>query len=303
MATATGNYVADNSTLANFKSWAMAISAAFSAFGWTQTTDTGQVNWSTISAVPSSAYVYEVWKAADTQAATPPIFVKMEYGYSSTQVGIRVTVGTSSNGSGGITGAVSFNAAIVTNNGAVFANQGSTAYACYFSGDAGEFRMLLWSLNNTTLGVTTAFGIERSKDATGAKTTDYFTSLAASSASNMSANVRQQTTLTGGTVTSMELNFVTCSATTGSNTAAFGGTVAAFPVFPLIGKLGNPMLGWMNCVGSDVADGATVTVASMYGGTHTFIATKSAGLTSPGFSRRGLYTSNGLAGALLMRYE
>lgn len=294
MATATGNYPADNSSLANFKSWAQAISNAFATFGWTQTADTGQVNWSTIAAVPSSTYVYEIWKAADTQAATMPIYVKMEYGFSSTQVAFRVTVGTASNGSGSITGAVNFSALVFGSNDATVANQGSTPIPCFFSGDAGEFRMMMWQGN---LNVASAFGIERSKDNTGAKTTDYFTCLQGQAFGTQ----RQQSTLLSLISNALETSIVSVGATTGSGTGSFNGTVAAFPVFPLIGKIGNPMLGWMACVGADVGEGATVTVSSVYGGTHTFIATKVGGTN--GFGRVGWYISGGIAGALLMRYE
>src|SRR6266478_9217496 len=106
MATSTGNSVNDNSSLANFKSWAQAISNAISGFGWVQTGDTGQVNWGSIASVPSSTYVYEIWKANDAAAATLPIYLKIEYGFSATVPRIRMTVGTSSNGSGTITGGV-----------------------------------------------------------------------------------------------------------------------------------------------------------------------------------------------------
>lgn len=297
--TATSNQVADNSSLANFKAWAQAISNAFSTFGWTQTADTGQVNWGSIASVPSSTYVYEIWKAADAAAATTPIYLKMEYGFSSTQVGVRVTVGTGSNGSGTITGATSFNSLILNFNNSVIANQGATAYSCYFSGNAGEFRMLMWVGNNTAV---MTFGIERSKDATGAVTTDYFTAINVNNTTSATSQARQQTTLTGSTVTVAETTLISCGLSANNGTGAFGGTVAAFPVFPLIGKLGNPMLGFMTCVASDVADGVSVTVATMYGATHTYIACKTS-TTLGGFQRQGVYASNGSANAMLMRYE
>src|ERR1017187_8274161 len=46
----------DNSTYANYAAWASAISAQMAAFGWLQSTDTGQVMWSgmTLSAVSMS---------------------------------------------------------------------------------------------------------------------------------------------------------------------------------------------------------------------------------------------------------
>ena len=291
MATSTGNFVCDNSSLANFKNWAQAISNAFAAMGWTQTTDTGQVNWGSIASVPSSTYVYEVWKAADGLAATLPIFIKMEYGFSGTQVGVRVTVGTSSNGSGTITGAVAngFSAQLITNNANFNSNQGATTFPCYFSGTAGEFRMLMW-LNGAATPF--LFCIERSKDATGANTADYFTIVWCSSA------MRQQTITSALTVTTFETQVMGFTGSANNGTGAFGGTVAAFPLFPLIGKLGNPMIGVMAVIASDVADATSVTVASMYGSTHTYISAKTGGVF-----QRFAQVFNGVSNAVLMRYE
>jgi hypothetical protein len=381
--TATGNYVADTSTLANFKSWAQAISSALAAFGWIQSNDTGQVVWTAssapisavavsggntiftynattatgpvlrvgmsitttscgtsnnvtanitalggsgaaatftvvnagsvqasvtgtgtttaLAAVPSSAYVYEVWSANDSQAATLPIFLKMEYGNATTTVGIRVTVGTSSNGTGTITGSVSFNAQILTNGAGTFATQGVTAYPCYFSGDAGEFRMLMW-VTNATAGVTTMFGIERSKDATGVKTAEYFTALNLNSASLTYS--KQSTTVATAGVVGVESSIlaVPCQTTASGGSAFFNGTVAAFPIFPALGKVGNPMLGFMACTAGDVGDNTSVTVTSMYGGTHAFVACKS-GAVAAGFQSFAKAPLQGNNSALLMRYE
>ena len=303
MATATGNYVCDNSSLANFQSWSGAIFNAFvTTCGWLQTADTGQAA-NPPAAVPSSAYVYWIFKANDAQAATCPIYVKVEVGYSTTQVGIRITVGTGSNGSGTITNIQSgFNAQVITNNGSNMANQGLTAYPCYFSGDAGEFRMLLWA-TNPNMGVTESFIIERSKDPSGAKTAEYFTSLYISSgAPSSSLNRHQQTTLASGSTTNFENNIICClAASNNTGTGAFGGTVAAFPIFPLLGKIGNPILGAMVASASDIGDGATVTVAAMYGGTHTYIACKS--VAGCGYQHLGYASTNNNPGALLMRYE
>jgi hypothetical protein len=80
MATSQQFLVCDSSTLANFKSWAQAISGWFATAGWSQAADTGQVNWSTIVSVPGSgAYVYEVWQPND---GLTTFYAKIEYGNS-----------------------------------------------------------------------------------------------------------------------------------------------------------------------------------------------------------------------------
>lgn len=286
MSTNTANLVCDNSSLANFKSWAQFISNFFSSAGWTQTADTGQVNWSTIASVPSSAYVYEVWKAADTQASTTPIYTKVEYGFSATSPQIRVTVGTGSNGSGTITGATM--GPYQVNGG--LANQGGTTYPCYASGDAGEIRFMMWQSNGS---VESLFGIERSKDSSGNKTTDYFTLNICNAPSN---SQHAQQTILGSLVTQKEIAWISLGSTNASSTENFNGTTAANPVFPLIGKLGNPMLGWLTATGADVSEGASVTV-TIYAANHTYIATKLGNIASLGQLARGN------ANAVLMRYE
>jgi hypothetical protein len=304
MATATGLYVADNSSLTNFKSWSQSISNAFSTFGWTQTSDTGQVNWSTIVAVPSSNYVYEIWKANDTQASTCPIYVKIEYGFNVSNVAIRLTVGTGSNGSGTITSILAgYSAFIITNNAATFANQGITTYNCFFSGDAGEIRVCMWQGLNSPAGMS-FFGIERSKDTSGNKTDDYFTVCHCNATTNTGNTAhRQQTMLKSGLTPGFEGTWIGVGCSTQTNSGSFNSTVAAFPVFPLIGKIGNPMLGLMIACANDILDGATVTVASMYGSTHTYVALKSGGVGTPGFQSVGMYTNQGTQMGVLMRYE
>ena len=361
--TATGNYVCDNTTLPNWKSWCMAISNAFAAFGWVQTADTGQVVWTAtvltltqvavsgsdavyswascmsviitgfatgannvtatltavsggasgtvtvtkvsqanethagsgtttaVAAVPASTYVYEIWAANDSQASTLPIYVKMNYGYATTTPRLQVFVGTGSNLAGTLTNALSgFNAAQTT-----FANGGATTYPCYFSGDAGEFRMMLWVTYNSNAQY--ALNIERSKDGTGAKTADYFTVIVLGSLTSV------QQTCTGVSTAIAYENWpvaVTCGSGN-RGTGFWNSSVAAFPFFPLLGTLGNPMLGLMACIAADVNDNATVTVATLYGGTHTYIASK--GGTTTQIQNAARAQSNGNAGALLMRYE
>jgi hypothetical protein len=266
MATSSGNFVCDNSTLANFKSWAQSISNAISAFGWVQTTDTGQVNWASIASVPASTYVYEVWKANDAVAGTMPIFVKIEYGFSTSQINFRFTVGTSSSGAGVITGTtVTSGPWQVTNN---LTNQGSTTFPCFFSGNAGEFRMWMWGVTSAVPALGTFFAIERSKDTTGAITNEYVTIM---SANQGTASFTFQQTIKAASAGLRDTGIISPALTSGSSTGSSFGTVAAFPVFPVLGKCGNPMLGVMTAVLADAAVNSTVTVASMYGSTHTYV--------------------------------
>src|ERR1039458_1237798 len=122
--------------------------------------------------VPSSAYVYSIWVSQDAASSTQPIYVKMAYGNSTSALHLQVTVGSGSNGTATITNPVSSAPwDVVYQN----SNNGATTYPCYFSGDAGEFRMFMWQTVAVANGV--IFIIERSKDSSGAKTADYFSAL------------------------------------------------------------------------------------------------------------------------------
>lgn len=304
MAIATGNYPLDNSTLANFQAWSSAIYNAFIAFGWLQTGDSGQAP-NPIAAVPSSAYAYWIFKANDAQASALPIYVKVEIGYSVTSPRIRMTVGTNSSGTGTITGQVCSGApweiTYVQNFTALEANQGSTAYPCFFSGDAGEFRMYMWQSITIYSGL--LFVIERSKNANGAKTPEYYTVLFSTSTSNSLYYAGKQQSMGISSVGNAELGIITVPLTIGSGTGAAFGTVAALPVFPILGKVGNPMLGLLAACAGDINDGVVVTINDLYGASHQFVGYRgpsaSGGLSVIFGERRTIGTV--MAG--LMRYE
>jgi hypothetical protein len=294
MATLTGNFVSDNSTLANFKSWAQSISTAFSTFGWTQTTDTGQVNWSTIGAVPSSP-VYEIWKSADALSSTMPIFVKIQYG-TSTQPTIIVQLGTGSNGSGTLTGPLT-TAHPVT--GLPGSGGAATTFPCYFSGSNCEIRVGMWA-NPAVSSIPAMFCIERSKDTSGNNTADYVTYVAcATYTTGGGQGAGFQQTMTSSAVSNVHAGPFTALPQFSSGSDF--GTVAAYPLFPSVGKVGNPMLGLMAAPIADAAINSIVTVSSMYGSTHTYVAFGSGSTTwgsNMGCGPQGLSNA-----AMLLRYE
>lgn len=294
MATYTVNLVCDNSTLANFKAWGQGINTALSTLGWVQTADTGQVNWSTVSSVPSNAYVYEIWHSTDPLEGTLPMFLRIDYGYSSTLVGLKFTAGTGSNGAGTITNATVTQLA----PGSAQSNRGATLLPCYFSNNVGGLVGYLWQSNSLASGV--VFNIERSRDTSGNPTAEYFTLASVVDAAVVAG---QQCVLPAavGNADSVITGLGGPSSQTGSGTGFYGGTVAAYPVFPMgIGKIGNPMLNLLICASVDVVAGATVTVTSMYGSSHVYIVFKSLNSLSGLIGQR---TTTGANLSLLTRYE
>ena len=152
-----------HSSDATFREWGKAISDGLAAVGLVQTSDTGQINWSTVTRPGSNADGgYEVWRFNDTEQASLPIFIKITYGTASStsyaRVVVQVATGPSagSDGSGGLTGNLStarsctnilpgLSKAIKVSGG-----DGYLAVAASFSGTAGAnaFRLIVERLRD-----------------------------------------------------------------------------------------------------------------------------------------------------------
>lgn len=273
MSTIQKQLVADNSSQANFQQWAQGISTALSSLGWVKTSDTGQVDWSANPAVPAAnGYVYEIWRANDSLQSTCPIVFKIEYGSVTGPVpSLRFTVGTGSNGSGIILNAGA--SITVPNAGSV--NLGATQWECDFSGTSGRISILMWR-NASNAVMAWYFAIERSKSAAGADTDSYFV-LNVTCNSGKLYQQHFNNTATGG-ISGQETSWMAFMTALGS--AGFGNNTAVCPVFPLVGKVDNPLMGTLIARGADVPEGMVLSV-NIYGATHTYIASKAGALASP----------------------
>jgi hypothetical protein len=306
MATSQQFLVCDSSTLPNFKSWAQAISTAFSTFGWLQSSDTGQVNWGTISAVPSSAaFVYEIWQPND---GLTNFYAKVEYGnfYGTNSPCIRVTLGTGTNGAGTLTGFVT--SAFPVANVALTPPSTSTTYECDFTGGAGRMGVMMWRVggNNSTQ----VFAIERSVDSSGAYTSGSITLYvcgppAFNDATNPSAaqqtillgvgvgpTVNRTTARSGMNVATRILNWW------GLSSSAFNGFIPFDTLSPAIGYFDQPLTQIGFAFATDMAEGVPFTT-TLYGATRTYIPTKGGYTTWCAMSNNG----NPNPMALCFRYD
>jgi hypothetical protein len=100
--------------------------------------------------------------------------------------------------------------------GTLEANQRSSVFPCFFSGDAGEFRASLWQSVSSTPAL--IFGIERSKDSDGNKTADNFAALSCN-ASSSTIGVNQQTVLPASLVGNQGNGTLAAALTVGSGTS------------------------------------------------------------------------------------
>lgn len=94
-------------TAALYKAWTVPISSMLGGL-LTRTADTGQVVWANVTTEPTTIRDYEVYALGGSLQATAPIFFRFDYVGGATAGatnGVRVTVGTSTDGAGNITGA------------------------------------------------------------------------------------------------------------------------------------------------------------------------------------------------------
>lgn len=276
--------MADLSTLANFKAWAQIISNAIASFGWTQSADSGQVNWSSIATVPTAnTWVYEIWKSADTLSATNPIFLKIEYGNVSATPSIAVTVGSGSNGTGTLTNAATRNLLTIT----LPANSTTTLFECDLSGSTSRFAFTMWR----GLPLPTFFSVERSHDTNGNETGSYVTYLNAGTALLTPFCYQQSIYPSSAGGPLFYEKFGMTFHTANASSVNVGNAIVAVPFWPLVGKIDNPLLGAVCVKDADIADGLIFTV-NIYSAIHTYIVTKTSALWG-----------DNAANAIAMRYE
>ena len=99
----------DHTSDAGFRTWGAEFHAALLSVGLTLTSDTGQINWTTVTrSTIGLSSGYEIWRFNDSLQATSPIFIKFEFGTATGNYPFMyITIGNGSNGSGTLTGLTS----------------------------------------------------------------------------------------------------------------------------------------------------------------------------------------------------
>lgn len=252
---------------------------------------------STTTTLPPAASnsVYEIWKMNDGNSF--PVILRINYGASATPAPLMsVILMTSTDGAGNATGGTGTSGTLT-----VFSSVGtSISQASYMSGATNRLQLALWvsgTLQNQNGGF---LNIERSHDNNGNDTTSgQYATITAAKGAVSSAGVSQVSiTALNQTVTEISLpTLVNHTTATGS----FSLSTLLAPVFPVVGALGNPMIGLQ--VGKFV-DWANITQFSytMYNVSHNYImfATN----TNPSFGTAGALTYDTTPTcSLAIRYE
>lgn len=258
----------DNSTT-NFRLWGSALSAALASMGWTQSSDTGQVNWTTVTAPAAGTFVYEIWKPGDGGTV---FYLQLRYSTSSNSGGrITAQLGTSTNGSGTLTG---FTTNVMEPSNSNGQGGGATlTYECNFSGDINRLGIMMfrtWVQGTNNPGSPWLITCERTHNTDGSDNNTGVTLVVGNNGGG--SNVSQQTIVfgVGAAPAPSTRNYVTLS-NFNNGSGAYNNNIPVSPLFPVYGLYDSPMTGIAAAHTQDVADGCEFTT-TLYGSTRTYMA-------------------------------
>lgn len=272
----------------------------FTAGGLVQTSDTGQINLSTVL-FPTSTNTfsgYQMFRFNDALQSTLPIFLKINYYRGGTGNAIRldITTGTVTNGAGTLSGQLS-TLQSVSIAGSV------TVQTCYTSGDGSRFATA-WGLPYVSSGSAGVFIlIERLRDANGANTADGFFLLCnqGSTLSGGSAMTSHEVVPASGVIIQTN-GLIPCWPWMGSSLST-GGNLYMTALSPFSNQLHNPCTGLMKYWLTDMTLGAEFALTT-YSTAMNFKALGALGPSSFGFATAMIGTvSNGASYGFAIRWE
>ena len=270
-----------------FRTTGAALKAALAAVGLVQTSDTGQINWTTVTApVSSNAYIgYEIWRLNDALQSTYPVFFKIEWACGSsgtTYLTIGLTVGTGSNGSGTL---INPGPKLTTSY-----NSNASSAQHYLCGDTDRFILYLAAGASAYGGV---FFVERFKDVYGnnntvgvcygiwaGSTTYTSTSLVGTYTACFGIQAYEFGLGSQPIAVTQSLTLIGAANTTVTSTQ-FGNNVVLLPVTPLGSQIHNPLTQvWVFC-GSDISNLSNPSIVQ-YGTARSMLALNANNYVIPG---------------------
>lgn len=253
-----------NNSDAEFRAWGSGIADGLLAGGWVKTADSGQIDWSTVTA-PSGASAnrgYEIWRMDDALQGAAPIFLKIEYGAHSTGVpgipGIWTTVGSGSDGAGTITGTAPRREQIRGT-----AADGTATLLWVVS--AAPNRVGVWAaVTGAAASTTIYFAVERTHDGSGLDTVDGFTW---QGSNDSGAGHHQYYSTAAASSPGREDTAGVFPPTIG--TGSDGVTTSTYPAFITRGPYCNPPRAMLGAFGANFTPATTIQIP-MYGALVTY---------------------------------
>lgn len=279
-------------TDALFRAWVTAVDDAIRDMGLVLTADTGQIDLATVTVPATSTYAgFRMYRLDDALQSTAPVFLRVEFGRGggTTRSKIGLTVGSGTNGAGTLTGQTH------TRRDLDHSGNPTTGVARsqYTSGSTARVQQIMGvDPASENSGDRIFWGLERTKDATGADTDE---GVLLYGTPGTSTPFFQFVPFPTGTVPDRETRFP--ALISGVQTSGvIGDDVGVSPIHPIYGAILNPLLGCIAYYKVDIARLSEVEV-EMYGDPHNYLALG-------GDVQGQNVTQIALAGAgLLMRWE
>jgi len=267
MAIRVSSLVPNNSTDAQFRAWINEIHNSLIAFGWLQTADTGQINFTTVGrpTAGSTYQGYAIYQMNDALQSACAVFIRLDFGTNANTdtpgMKFQICIG-GTNGAGTLTGNVS--AVLVLGCDTVVAG---TAFNGRTAGTSSSFRMSMWP-HSASAARGWSLVIERDLNTAGVEQSTGVSWAYINHAGGSTAVFGSQFLETaGGTGT---LTTVLYAMVHSLATQSGGGNVGVGPVRTQLGPFRNPMKGLLIYAKGDFADQTTNPV-SIYGSTHTYV--------------------------------
>lgn len=293
MATRTANLAQTNSSDANFRLWINEIHNGLIAFGWLQTSDTGQINFSTVlrPAAINTYQGYAVYKMNDSLQSSCACFMRLDFGTGNqTDVPafkLQLTVG-GTDGAGTLTGIVGTQQTLSGNV------SNATLFNVRSSGTSSSYRMSFWEVVGGG-GGGFMFVIERDRDSSGAETANGINTFMHWIQGGSAQIMSSQFIPVSGALGDSHNNCYALISTNAAQTA--GGNTGIAPVRIQYGPLRNPMMGILIFARGDFGMETTNSV-TIYGSAHTYMMFRPFGGTSA--AARNMNVINGDCGYALL---
>lgn len=266
MAYRTSALFPSNDTDAHFRAWINEINDSLIAFGWVRTSDTGQIDFATVTR-PTTVNTYQgyaVYRMDDALQSSCAVFMRLDFGTGAgtNNCSIKVQVGIgSTDGAGTLTGNVSTQAVTSTSTGAT-----ASAVTARTAGDAGSFRMHFWG--NNVLGTGWTLLVERDQSIVGADTALGVNFVMHYNTANTTGLIKSQFLETAGG--NGALNTLVYAALSQQASQSAGGYVGIAPARCELGPLRNPMKTFLLFARTDYTLETTNPV-TIYGSSHTYL--------------------------------
>lgn len=263
-------------TDADFRSYCQGVNAALAACGLVQTTDTGQINNTTVTK-PGAANTqagYEIWKFNDTLQSSKPIYLRVAYGSggAADRPSLWLHVGTQTNGAGTLSGQLTGSAVQLAQGNSAAAGNTLPMY-CSGAQSSSDARItIMCSVDGSSAARSHGFHVERTNDSSGNPSGDGIFWMQFGAGAHLWSAVMGSTT---GSIPAGEPNAWVlpmaniASGTTGTGgKTVFGGDTAVCPFFGILGKISVQKLFVYN--DADLGGGASATL-NLFGGSHTIM--------------------------------